>query len=1047
MQNNIGIIHISDTHLSEENKEKVKLVFETVSEDIKALSEKHSFVPKLVCFSGDLIGAGNSKNPLWDDALKMISDFSESIGITTENFFLTHGNHEVDLNLIDKTYEQGIQSILNKAYTVENVDDFISKERKERLLERTSYFNDIIDSINTSSFAQTDFAKLYETNVEGIKIGIACLNSAWRSSGDGDEEQGRIVIGKRNVDEAFDKIKKCDIKICVVHHPLNWIKNAEHNGVYNSLCNFTMVLNGHVHENDVHGLTNHTGTTLYNTAGRMYPSMDTFNGYSIIVINPQTFMCKIINQEYDYKKNVFNNKECVEYPLKSSDEIKVLINNIIINMRDNLEEYFASFLIPNVIEGKNSKTLKQASYEPELSNVSEYQRNAKKSDESLNSQEIENYTLEELVVEQENVRLIGKKESGKTTVFHRIMQIYMDDFLKLEKVPIYIDCKRISKKINFVEALSYIFICENLSENFSVSKNDVKKLIEDGKCAFLFDNFDSLSGKQKEQLLNFIVNNDKCKYFYGVEEKYVDEVSLIEDNLMPNTYKNVFLQNMNKKQIRQYTYNNFADGMEVKNDLVDTLFKCLENTNLPRTPFVVSVLLSIYQINPKFNALNESTVIEQFMEMLLEKMSRQNLRMSHFDFKNKEVFLATLAWYMDEGDRYSLSYDEFVEFTTNYHKTKGFEMSQSNFLELFFDKNILIHSYEQVFFRYECLHEYYIAKYLIQNPEELEQIIQRGAYHNYIEVIKYYSGLNREDSQLVEVICGYTEDFINNNLDCLTYLNNYGIDIEIEKKVEDIVRNTRENKLSQEQVDDATDRQRRDDYNPIEKRRKISIELNDYMGSVFVLGTVIKNSEELNSELKNKAITIYKKGMCIILSLFRQSFEEFLEEDIKGQLEDKGDAFDELEIAEKLGKVNESSKLLMPVVIQELACLNIGTRKLLPVFEGIIDIGEEPEIWYEAFLLTMLCVDLKSRNSLALIKKYVKNTNNKLYKGILKKDIFKILLMKMQYNYMLNRFTPSEEEEIQSVIADVAVGAGAIGIQDKGEFIQKQKSNKRLPPS
>ena len=53
------------------------------------------------------------------------------------------------------------------------------------------------------------------------------LDSAWRSTGSGCEERGKMLVGEQQVGVLHDNIKDTDLKICLMHHPLDWLSDLE----------------------------------------------------------------------------------------------------------------------------------------------------------------------------------------------------------------------------------------------------------------------------------------------------------------------------------------------------------------------------------------------------------------------------------------------------------------------------------------------------------------------------------------------------------------------------------------------------------------------------------------------------------------------------------------------------------------------------------------------------------------------------------------------------------------------------------------------------
>jgi len=69
--------------------------------------------------------------------------------------------------------------------------------------------------------------RTYVQMVRGFEIGIACLNSAWRCSGEKDKDHGRLFLTHDQVNVAADALDKCVLRVALIHHPFDWYHPSE----------------------------------------------------------------------------------------------------------------------------------------------------------------------------------------------------------------------------------------------------------------------------------------------------------------------------------------------------------------------------------------------------------------------------------------------------------------------------------------------------------------------------------------------------------------------------------------------------------------------------------------------------------------------------------------------------------------------------------------------------------------------------------------------------------------------------------------------------
>jgi hypothetical protein len=104
-------------------------------------------------------------------------------------------------------------------------------------------------SVSSDWIASPDGTFVEELEIREQKIGVVGINTAWLSMNDAD--QGKLTPGIPLTDAALEKIKNCDVRFVLGHHPLHWFVEDEadslramfgyHNVIY---------LHGHMHRPD-----------------------------------------------------------------------------------------------------------------------------------------------------------------------------------------------------------------------------------------------------------------------------------------------------------------------------------------------------------------------------------------------------------------------------------------------------------------------------------------------------------------------------------------------------------------------------------------------------------------------------------------------------------------------------------------------------------------------------------------------------------------------------------------------------------------------------
>lgn len=198
--NSLNILHISDAHIQMAAKEEVSEIVAKMINDALKVQKKQNIKIDLVCFTGDLIQRGDKAI---DDEKQLelaeeilVNPVLSGLGLEKDKFIMVPGNHEVDVKKIVKATEKGLL-----VESLEEINDNVS-DMDEVYLARLDYFYQWIDNYYDDIIREKiGYAFLRE--IDGKKIGIACIDSAWRSSGKGGCEKGIMYVGQKQINDLY----------------------------------------------------------------------------------------------------------------------------------------------------------------------------------------------------------------------------------------------------------------------------------------------------------------------------------------------------------------------------------------------------------------------------------------------------------------------------------------------------------------------------------------------------------------------------------------------------------------------------------------------------------------------------------------------------------------------------------------------------------------------------------------------------------------------------------------------------------------------------
>ena len=299
------------------------------------------------------------------------------------------------------------------------------------------------------------------------------------------------------------------------------------------------------------------------------------------------------------------------------------------------------------------------------------------------------------------------------------------------------------KKSDKLTNAAVYFVMKNMFDDAAIRKEKVKELIDNGKVAFLIDNIDISNANYTVLLSKFIKENSGNRFILTTREEFFQSIDVKKLPEYTKDFKKLYINTFGKAQIRELVtkWAGRRDDVADVSEVVEKINGYCESINFAKTPFNVSIFMVLWDSDKNFIPQNEGIVMENYLEVLLEKLSPKEAERSTYSFKIKQHFLSNLAFKMFEKNKYYFSREEFNDFVYQYHKTKGYKESESRFSILFFEKGILSISDDNIVFSHTSILEFYLAEYARNNEEFLNFMVQKGNRIYFKNEICFYSGL------------------------------------------------------------------------------------------------------------------------------------------------------------------------------------------------------------------------------------------------------------------------------------------------------------------
>lgn len=251
-------LHLSDVHFESPasgtkknywSQDKVKKSF---IQQLPGLLKKTDLKPDFVFLTGDITFSGRKEE--YDIADEFLSNLKKVLPKRGDTrIVLVPGNHDVDRDVVSRypREEDFAKSFLK---TNDSVIQYLNSPKhepdRERMFERQENFFNFSSRAKSHGQPDLNHAYFFTTTFthDDARIGIAGLNSAWRSTSDSDRYN--LILGVPQLDSAVSDLEDSDLRLLLMHHPpdSDWFITPDMLYQRNNLQSFDFILRGHEHD-------------------------------------------------------------------------------------------------------------------------------------------------------------------------------------------------------------------------------------------------------------------------------------------------------------------------------------------------------------------------------------------------------------------------------------------------------------------------------------------------------------------------------------------------------------------------------------------------------------------------------------------------------------------------------------------------------------------------------------------------------------------------------------------------------------------------------
>ena len=981
----LEILHLSDLHWDTTKANDSKIVVEALLRDLATTKGSKLISPDILVFSGDLVNAGGDENEFNEAFLALIQPALDILQLGLEQVAIVPGNHDIDRDIVRdaRFIDNGLLNTLSSVDTVNRfVDDLnAGKPSAKVALDRLSNYYNFVDKLMPDPVCSNQLLRVWKPKVRGLIIGLSCFDTAWRCTGEpNDVDRGHLILGERNVDQAVASTADVDINLAIMHHPLDWLSDFDEVAVSSRLSsNFDLLFCGHTHRPVPQTRTTAQGTAVLSQTGSVYAGRRWFNGYQTAQINVIDATCTFVvrsyydtpRREFDAATNVMKDGE-VTFPFsaqkKSSHDS--LVEKFLRTQRQRIRELASDHLDMIGSDALPADDVKESFVAPPLKIKGTANDETSDDADDPKASYNEEISSEEILRSTGSYILSGGREVGKTSLLHYFAVLIAEGVVDKPRIPVVINVEALKEGEYQLRRI--------ISAYFGTLPSfiDLKKSLAAGIFIILADNYvpggkgATALGEQMKaypQLRWIVVGQPNPASITGEMEVPTDKVSL----------KRVRVGALPRRSIRQLSQRWSAAIGSTDDAVFDAVMKQLKADGLPRTGYMVTLILWAMKQEKELDRVNEAILLSNVADYLLEKADFTQAIHGKLDPRGKEITLEYFAEYLRDNDGYA-NVDDGVRFLSNLFKNKRLAFVAVDVLSELVKCGILDRRDDLIRFKYQPFQDYFVALRLKGDSLLFQSILTPANYAQYAREIEMLAGLRRQNadilSALVDDATRRSPERLNavgdNEISALIG-SSVGLDIS-KKQLADL----RKKRLTANQVDDLLDAADRratgreannDDSNSgsmaSEKQdagqlvltadEPDRMNLSEYVQAINLIATVVRNSDFTDFDDKAVAARLVVNAYSKIAALFRTEVSNLINES-QGQGPGKQNALTPPEIGVMIYIVSKVfTTIISDVLVFLLSAPNVG-----PMMEEICD--ERETLMVERVFIVILLQSLRS---------------------------------------------------------------------------------------
>jgi len=751
---NINILVLSDLHIDDKKLTNQKIVLGALYDDLRVISDS-DLKPDYVIFAGDLVN--NPDDP--DAYLIFLEAFflpvMQTTSIPDTNFFFIPGNHDVSRAAIAR-FETENDGILSKMLNQEAINRIYQNQRSANFIAERQYsFFQTLEALQTGkTFSENPF--IISSQYDADKLAFLGLNTAIFSMGGtrGSEER-RLAFPDFAINEALASIPTDYALVTVFHHPMEWLTEQAASEIKSSLVGRSNVLiSGHLHRPEPKLERSPNGSLVSIQLPSLFSTRNYLNGYALLSISRNDQHVRVTYRTYfdgrrrfDKGLNIaadgtfFPTEEGEKYFLKNEENLSHQ------RFQRWLSESVIAHLAPTLEESTIDKPLSTIFVEPPLLLHLSSTEARRETDPTDLEQKI---NIETIASSRENYFVLVPPEYGQTSLARRTASIIIERSIDLPRnattkphVPIIIDVND-----NPLYEANIIRRLKAWLPDTATLGHTSQSLMDRGFVTLIFENLDVVSKDSFEFLSTFRKKYPNSRYIYFIKSPLQfgaeGALKIPFDEGITRVEVRTFSRSLVRRLVEKWKLDQ-AFSTDVIVEQIISRFRLLA---IPITPVNITIFLTVVETVRGFTPINTASLIENYIDVVLEKYDLHAAFRATFDYKNKVDYLAHVAKFMVRNDQFRLDYSDLYNISESYFRGKMLDQRPQEVVEYFIGAKIFENIGNLIQFRLNIFESYFIAQAMITESQFRQEIVSQ--FTKFGMEIDIYCGTQRGDSSVIE---------------------------------------------------------------------------------------------------------------------------------------------------------------------------------------------------------------------------------------------------------------------------------------------------------